>query len=331
MASPTSSSNLIKIINLDTTTSTQARDGQDVIDGLSQPLKTISPKYLYDDRGSHLFEQICELPEYYPTRTEDLILQTAAPAIAALTGGCDLIELGSGSSTKTRRLIEAYLQINPHTHYFPIDISGGMLEASAKVLHRQYPSLDVTGLVGTYEQALNHLPPTDRPRLLFFLGSSLGNFSQEDCDRFFDQLDRVLTPGDYFLLGLDLQKSKDILESAYNDSQGITVEFNLNILRHLNWRFNGDFKLHNFEHLAFYNDQLHQIEIYLTSLQAQTVHVEKLGLTVTLAEGEKIFTEISRKFDVATMTRFLEQKQFSVIKNFTDPHQWFSLLLCQFG
>jgi dimethylhistidine N-methyltransferase len=221
--------------------------GSDVIAGLRQIQKSLPPHYFYDDLGSDLFEKICVLPEYYPTRTEATILKDNSLEIAKIIGVCDLIELGSGSSTKTRFLLDAYQQLNYPIHYIPIDVSTGILEATAQELLKDYSRLTIHGLVSTYQLALEDLPPAQfATRLVAFLGSTLGNFSPQECDRFFEQVTSALNEGDYFLLGIDLQKNSQILEAAYNDSQGITAQFNLNILEHLNWRFDGNFNLSKF-------------------------------------------------------------------------------------
>ncbi|MGK7958651.1 MAG: L-histidine N(alpha)-methyltransferase, partial [Crocosphaera sp.] len=205
--------------------------GQDIKEGLTQCPKKIPSKYFYDDPGSQLFEQICELPEYYPTRTEASILREYAEEIAEITGTCELVELGSGSSTKTRLLLDAYHQQNELFKYMPIDVSAGILRESAIQLKQDYNSLQIQGLVGTYDQALTQLQPTSWPaRMIFFLGSSIGNFSETDYDNFLGKISEVSGNGDYFLLGIDLQKPKSILEAAYNDSQGVTAAFNLNML-----------------------------------------------------------------------------------------------------
>ncbi len=178
--------------------------GQDVIKGLTSTPKTLPAKYFYDQAGSQLFEQICELPEYYPTRTEASILSESADKIAAITGACELVELGSGSSTKTRRLLDAYMAKGYACKYVPIDVSESILKSSAIQLEKEYPGLNIEALVGTYEQAILQLEPTSLPaRMIFFLGSSLGNFTVQECDHFFDEITQVLAPGDYFLLGID--------------------------------------------------------------------------------------------------------------------------------
>lgn len=308
----------------------QSIAGQDVIQGLTQQPKTLPPKYFYDDRGSQLFEQICELPEYYLTRTETAILQNFASEIATITGACELVELGSGSSTKTRLLLDAYQALGYPLHYIPIDISAGILKESTYQLLLEYPTLNVHGLVGTYEKALQHLSTPHLPkRLIFFLGSSLGNLNPVECDQFFHQIRSALQPGEYFLLGVDLHKTTELLEAAYNDRQGVTAAFNLNILRHLNQRFQGNFDLTQFEHWSFYNESLHQVEMHLRSLRSQTVELTALQLNVSFASSETIRTEISRKFDLAEIQQQLQEIGLTPLQVWTDQNTWFGLLLCQ--
>lgn len=308
----------------------QGHQGKDVIQGLTQDPKTIPPRYFYDDRGSELFEQICTLPEYYPTRTETEILQAYAPAIARKTGACELVELGSGSATKTRLLLDAYAQLGDPLRYLPIDVSGGILESSALKLLAAYPSLQVEGLVGTYEQALKSLPPRELPtRMICFLGSSLGNLAPQACDQFFTQITTALAPGEFFLLGIDLQKAKSQLEAAYNDAQGITAAFNLNMLDHLNQRFRGNFNPRQFRHRAFYNEPLNRIEMHLESLKPQMISLEALGLDVEFEAGETILTEISRKFSLSQIRQELEAKGLEPTHTWTDSQAWFGLILCQ--
>lgn len=302
----------------------------DVIHGLTQRPKTLPAHYFYDDRGSELFEQICALPEYYPTRTETAILQSCALAIATATGPCELVELGSGSATKTRILLDAYDQLGYALRYMPIDVSGGMLERSALDLLVSYPKLQVHGLVGSYELALNRLPSTRLPsRMICFLGSTLGNLKPQECQQFFRQITAALQPGEYFLLGIDLQKSQQQLEAAYNDAAGVTAEFNLNMLGHLNLRYGGNFDLSQFEHWAFYNQSEQQIEMHLKSLSAQTVQLKTLDLAVELEPGETIQTEISRKFSLNDIQQELQTQGLMSLQVWTDPQDWFGLLLCQ--
>lgn len=310
--------------------SNQIIDGSDVVKGLTQTPKSLPARFFYDDLGSELFEQICELPEYYLTRTETAILQNYAFEIAQMTGSCELVELGSGSSTKTRILLDAYNQLGYPLHYLPIDVSAGILESSAKQLMADYPSLQVHALVSTYELALEQLIPTQLPsRIICFIGSTLGNLMPQECDVFFSQVTNALHLGEYFLLGVDLQKAKHLLEAAYNDRQGVTAAFNLNMLEHLNWRFEGNFDTQLFEHWAFYNETRHQIEMHLRSLRSQTIQLRALDLTVEFEAGETILTEISRKFDLKTLQQELSQHSLVPLKTWTDPKQWFGLLLCQ--
>ncbi len=321
---------ITQLVNLSAPSVTETNAGSDVIQGLTQTPKSLPPKYFYDDRGSQLFEKICELPEYYVTRTETVILRQYAGEIARITGSCELVELGSGSSTKTRLLFDAYETHAYPLRYLPIDVSAGILESSAQQLLLDYPSLEVHGLVSTYELALQQLTPTQLPsRMIFFLGSTLGNLNPEECNFFLSQITAALKVGEYFLLGIDLQKSKQFLEAAYNDSQGVTAQFNLNILEHVNRRFQGNFDTKLFEHWAFYNEQLNQIEMHLRCLKAHSVRLEALDLTVEFETGETIMTEISRKFDLEVMQQELQAKGLKPLQVWTDPKQWFGLILCK--
>ena len=314
------------------------KDGHDVIQGLQNNPKILPPKYFYDDRGSELFEQICDLPEYYPTRTEAWILKEYADEIAAITGSCELVELGSGSSTKTHYLLSAYqkaanllTEVIPDAFsYIPIDVSGGILKTTVLHLQQKYPDLNIEGLIGTYQEALLHLGKNHlRSRMIFFLGSSIGNFNQAESNSFLNEASHALTKGDYFLLGIDLQKPKEILEAAYNDSQEVTAAFNLNMLAHLNWRFQGNFDLNLFKHQAIYNEVDCQIEMYLHAKSSHQVSLDILDLKVPFQSGESILTEISRKFDLEKIQAQLRSQGLETVKIWTDPQQWFGLVLCQ--
>jgi len=305
-------------------------DGNDVIQGLNKTPRILPPKYFYDDHGSEIFEKICELPEYYQTRTEALILEECADEIAQITGACELVELGSGSSTKTQFLLDAYQKIPGKCKYIPIDVSGGILKTSVLHLQQKYPDLAIKGLIGTYEQALVKLESiTAQSRMIFFLGSSIGNFTAQECNCFLRQISHTLKPGDYFLLGIDLQKSTEILEAAYNDSQEVTAAFNLNMLSHLNWRFQGNFDINLFRHEAIYNQVDTQIEMYLHCLESHWVSLDILNLNVFFEVGESILTEVSRKFDLAIFQKELELQGLKTLKIWTDINQWFGLILCQ--
>ncbi len=308
----------------------QAPEGEDVKMGLTQTPKTLPPKYFYDDRGSQLFEAITELPEYYLTRTERGILAQSAGAITQTVGPCDLIELGSGSSSKTRLLLDAFQAAALPLRYVPVDVSGGILEESARNLLADYPDLTIYALVSTYEAALANLPEPAFPhRLIAFIGSTLGNLSPAECQDFFHQVSRALAPDDFFLLGVDLHKDTATLEAAYNDAQGVTAAFNLNMLSHLNWRFQGNFDLTQFRHVSRYNEGDRQIEMYIESLVPQTVTLKALELTVTFAAGERLLSEISRKFDVSSLSAELQTHGLTVEMPFLDERARFALLLCR--
>lgn len=303
-------------------------EGVDVIQGLISIPKSLPSKYFYDRLGSELFEKICDLPEYYPTRTETKILTKASQEIADITGICELVELGSGNSTKTRLLLSAYDSFGKPWQYIPIDVSRDILENSALKLHKEYDNLSILGLVGTYQQALLQLPPSSlSKRMIIFLGSTLGNFTHDQSDRLFNEVRDILTVGDYFLLGIDLQKSVDILENAYNDSQGITAAFNLNILCHINRCFHGNFDINLFKHQAIYNQKEQQIEMYLYSQKNHHVRLNKLDLNLEITNNEPILTEISRKFKLDEMQDFLANHRLKTVKYWTDENNYFGLIL----
>jgi L-histidine Nalpha-methyltransferase len=328
----------LRWMTLGTASEPSTAEGSEVISGLRSTPKTLPCRYLYDDLGSALFEKICDLPEYYPTRTEQSLLEACASDLAALTGSCELVELGSGSSRKTRLILDAYSKLDDQLQYCPIDVSAGILKTTALDLLRQYPTLRLCGLAGTYEQALAELPRTSlKNRMLIFLGSTLGNLSDSECRDFLELIRQALQPGEFFLLGVDLQKPEPIIEAAYNDAQGVTAAFNLNILTHLNHAFEGNFDPAQFEHWAFYNvDQAKsresshaQIEMHLRSLTPQTVSLQALDLEVSFRQGETIRTEISRKFHLPALTQLLESYSLTPLQTWTDPNDWFALLLCQ--
>ncbi|MGB3767055.1 MAG: L-histidine N(alpha)-methyltransferase [Phormidesmis sp.] len=304
--------------------------GKDVVAGLSAGQKSLPPKYLYDPKGSELFEQICELPEYYPTRTETAILEAYAGAIAQKTGPCEIVELGSGSSTKSRILLDAYQDADYPLRYLPVDVSDTMLIESAQKLLREYAAMSICAIASTYEPALKALPPKQLPaRMIAFIGSTIGNLQPDECEAFLEKISETLDVGDYFLLGLDLQKETSILEAAYNDAQGVTAAFNLNLLRHLNRQFEGNFNPDNFAHVALYNSQKNQIEMYLESLVAQMVKLKALDFWVGFEKSDRILSEISRKFDLGQMAQILSKHKLNVIEPYTDEKAWFGLLLCQ--
>jgi L-histidine Nalpha-methyltransferase len=300
----------------------------DVIGGLSAKPKTLPSRFFYDDRGSTLFDRICDLPEYYPTRTEEAILQAAASEIAALTGPAELIEFGSGSGRKTRLLIEAAAARGHELYYLPIDVSEAAIDLSARDLRAGFPKLEIWGLAGTYEQALADLPPRVLARrLALFLGSTIGNLTDAECADFLGRVRAALEPGDFFLVGCDLRKPVEILEAAYNDAAGVTADFNRNMLRHLNRRFDGNFAPDRFLHRARYNTIEHQIEMHLISQTEQRVALKRLDLSVEFETGESVRTEISRKFDLAAFTALFAAHGFEPAEGWRDARDWFAVTL----
>jgi L-histidine Nalpha-methyltransferase len=275
----------------------------DVLDGLTRPFKEIPPKHFYDARGSELFEQICRLPEYYPTRTEREILLARADEIVRVTGAGELVELGSGSAEKARILLEAMSSAGTLRRYVPLDVSEQALEAAAIELVDEFEELSVHGVIGDFERHLDRVPRAsgDTPRIVALLGGTIGNFPPGSRRRLLRQIGRLLGPQDRLLLGTDLVKDPGVLEAAYDDSQGITAEFNRNVLRVINRELDADFSPEAFEHIAFYDRAHDWIEMRLRATRPCTVLVADLGLRVEFAAGEELRTEISAKFTRARL------------------------------
>jgi dimethylhistidine N-methyltransferase len=299
----------------------------DVRQGLLAPQKTLPPKYFYDDRGAELFDQICDLPEYYLTRTEQRLLEEVADEIAAIAHPAEIVEFGSGASRKTRLLLEAVLRTGTDPYYVPIDVSQGMLRRSARALLRQYPRLRIHAVAADYE-ALRYIPRYNH-RLVVFLGSTIGTFPPAATARFLTAVRAQLEPGEHFLLGVDLVKPTAVLEAAYNDRAGITAEFNRNILRVINAQLDGNFNLERFEHVAFFNRVQSQIEMHLRARSAHAVSVGALNLRVAFQSGETIHTEISRKFTPANVEAMLAGAAFELRRWYTPENQYFGLALAR--
>ncbi len=302
---------------------------RDVQEALTGPIKSLPCKYFYDQQGMALFEQICDLPEYYLTRVETGILKNEAPRIIALCPlNLILVELGSGSSTKSRYLIESCLARRQDLAYYAIDISSGALVNGVRQLLQEYAQLRVVGLVGEFGDGLSYLAThASEPRLVAFLGSTVGNFTEEEIARFFSMLRHHLRPDDRFLLGVDLLKDPTVLEAAYDDSQGITAKFNLNILTRLNRELSADFDLAAFRHRAVFNQERSRIEMHLVSLRNQRVRIGDLGLGIDFRQGETIHTENCYKYSQAVMESLLASHGFQVLSRFTDPQDRFCLFL----
>lgn len=298
----------------------------DVRKGLAAQPKRFLPKYFYDELGSQLFEAICLLPEYYLTRAENEIFQRYAGEIAAsVDGQVTLVEMGSGSASKTRAIIEALLQRQSSLQFMPVDISASALESSSRILLQSYPRLTIEAYAADYFAGLAELGKKPRQRTLaLFLGSNISNFDLEEALRFLRALRSVLRTGDALLLGADLKKDPAILEAAYNDSLGVTSAFNLNVLARINRELGGSFDLRAFRHHAFYNEAEGRIEIYIESLVDQTVRIEKLDLEVHFSAGELIHTENSYKYDTPGIARLARETGFECSRTWLDSQERFS-------
>jgi dimethylhistidine N-methyltransferase len=295
----------------------------DVLAGLALPQKAIPPKHFYDERGSKLFEAICELPEYYPTRTEIAITRDNLDAIARLLGpDVQLIEFGSGASVKTRLLIE---RLEPSL-YVPIDISASALDEASAALSLLYPWLNISAVLADFAQPLR-LPEfvgvPVRRKAVYFPGSTIGNFAPEEAVQFLRNVRALVGPGGVLVIGVDLKKDKRILDAAYDDAQGVTAEFNLNLLHRINRELRGDFQVNRFRHKAFYDPARGRIEMHLESLYSQFAHVA--GRRFDFKPGETIFTEISCKYSVEEFRQLAARARFHPEAVWTDGQGLFSV------
>lgn len=299
----------------------------DVREGLGGgPPYTLAPKYFYDERGSELFDQITELPEYYPTRTERSILNRHAPAIVERTAARELVELGSGSASKTRALLYAMAGAGVLDRYVPVDVSRVPVERCAEELTELYPGLEVHGLIGDFERDLVHLPAGDR-RLIAFLGGTVGNFVPSARARFLATLRSLMGPSDHLVVGTDLVKDPAVLVRAYDDSAGVTAAFNLNLLRVLNRELGADFDVGAWRHVARWNAEEAWIEMRLQAVREQSVSLPGAGLSLSFDPGDEIRTEISAKFTPERIERDLAAAGLALVELFTDPDELFALSL----
>ena len=307
------------------------RDGtvvQDVRAGLTAQLKELPSKLLYDARGSKLFDRITALREYYPSRAERAILNRRAPEIVAESGSRELVELGSGTASKTRALLYAMAGAGTLRRYVPFDVDASVVERCAGELVGLYPGLAVHGVVGDFERDLAHVPEGDQ-RLFAFLGSTIGNLYPAQRAAFFGRLRLLMKPTDRLLVGTDLVKDREVLEAAYNDSQGVTAEFNRNVLHAVNDRLGADFVPEAFEHVAFFDEANLWIEMRLRSRRAQTVRIAGAELEVTFDEGEELRTEISAKFTADGVETELAGAGLRLDHFHTDENTLFGLALAR--
>jgi L-histidine Nalpha-methyltransferase len=303
----------------------------DVLDGMTRPCKEIPPKHFYDARGGELFDRITELDEYYPTRAERAILETRAAEAVVETGAVELVELGSGTAAKTRILLRALHDAGPLERYVPLDVTEGLVRATAQELVDELPGLCVHGIVGDFERHLRHVPPAlDGPRVVAFLGGTIGNFPPGSRRRFLRRIARLLRPEtDRLLLGTDLVKDVGTLEAAYNDRAGVTAEFNRNVLRVINRELDADFDVEAFEHVAFYDHDREWIEMRLRAQRRMDVRVAALDLDLAFAAREEMRTEISAKFTPERLQGDLAAAGLRPAEVMTDPDGLFALSLSE--
>ncbi|HEX4838553.1 MAG TPA: L-histidine N(alpha)-methyltransferase [Solirubrobacteraceae bacterium] len=300
---------------------------EDVLDGLTRPFKELPPKHFYDARGAELFDRICELPEYYPTRTERSILQAAAAQIAAATVAAELVELGSGTAAKTRVLLDALHSAGTLRLYIPVDVTERMVRDCARELTSEYPGLRVHGVIGDFERHLDHVPNATGARLVVFLGGTIGNFPPGSRRRFLREIAALLGPEDHLLMGTDLVKDPHVLTRAYDDAQGVTAEFNRNLLRVLNRELQADFDPEDFDHVALFNREHEWIEMRLRARREHTTTVRDLDLSVHFEQGEEMRTEISAKFTRDRLDGDLSAAGLELVSWLTDPEELFALTL----
>jgi L-histidine N-alpha-methyltransferase len=298
--------------------------------GLTADPKWLAPKWFYDARGSELFEEITRLPEYYPTRAEREILDARAGEIAELTGARTLVELGSGSSEKTRLLLDGLRENGTLATFVPLDVSESALREATQAISADYPGLVVHGVVGDFTEHLGKLPG-EAPRVVAFLGGTIGNLLPDERADFFTSVRAVLEPGEWLLLGADLVKDPATLVAAYDDSAGVTAEFNRNVLRVLNRQLGADFDVEAFSHVAVWDAENEWIEMHLRADRAMSVLVPEIGLDVEFAEGEELSTEVSAKFRREGIEAELDKAGFSVGAWWTDSQDRFALSLWRAG
>ena len=299
---------------------------RDVRDGLTQTPKSLPPKWFYDSVGSDLFDQITRLPEYYPTRAEAAILRAQSASIAAASGADTLVELGSGTSEKTRMLLDALRDGGSLRRFIPFDVDAGVLNAAGSAIQHEYPGVEVEAVCGDFEEHLGKIPRVGR-RLVVFLGSTVGNLTPGPRREFLSALSDTLQPGDSLLLGTDLVKDTGRLVRAYDDSAGVTARFNRNVLAVVNRELDADFDVDSFEHVAKWNAAEERIEMWLRALRAQKVRIAALDLSVDFAEGEEMLTEVSCKFRPEGVDAELAAAGLRRTHWWTDPAGDFGLSL----
>ncbi len=304
----------------------------DVLDGLTRPFKELPPKHFYDAHGSELFERICELPAYYPTRTERQILVTQADQIVAHTGSGagELVELGSGSAEKARIILDAMARAGTLRRYIPFDVSEQVVEDAARQLVGEYEGLRVHGVIGDFERHLDRIPASDGvPRIVALLGGTIGNFPPGSRRALLRKVGALLEPGDRLLLGTDLVKDPAVIEAAYDDPEGMTAAFNRNVLHVINRELDADFPAEEFDHVAFFDRTHEWIEMRLRARASCTVQIADIGLQVDFAAGEELRTEISAKFTRSRLQADLQAAGLALDHWYTDEDELFALSMAR--
>jgi L-histidine N-alpha-methyltransferase len=302
----------------------------DVLDGLTRPFKELPPKHFYDARGSELFERICRLPEYYPTRTEREILTTNAAKIVADTGAGELVELGSGSADKARILLDAMEDAGTLRRYIPLDVSETVVRDAAAELVTEYDELQIHGVIGDFERHLEKVPEHDGvPRIVALLGGTIGNFPPGTRRRLLRSIAALLGPDDRLLLGTDLVKDPAVIEAAYDDGAGVTAEFNRNVLHVINRELDADFSPEDFEHVAFFDTRNEWIEMRLRARRPCKVRIADLDLDIDFAQGEEVRTEISAKFTRERIEKDYLAAGLELDGWYTDADEMFALSLAR--
>lgn len=303
---------------------------EDVREGLSTSPKKLPPKLFYDARGSDLFDEITRLPEYYPTRLEtEIFHQRAGEIVRAAGEHLDVVELGAGMATKTRVLLREILKRQLAVSYTPVDISADALAVCAKSVRGEMQRVDVKACVADFMLEMPRLPECKETRLMLYIGSSIGNFDPENAQDLLRNMRRQLRNGDALLLGTDLRKNKETLVAAYDDSQGVTAEFNKNMLARINRELGANFELEQFAHVALWNSGESRIEMHLESRREQQVRIPLLKMNVSFARGERIHTENSYKYTIGAAGKMLRDAGFRREQTWTDPRQWYAVHLAR--
>ena len=307
-------------------TNTIEEFARSVADGMQRASPSLDCRYLYDERGSALFEEICAQPEYYLTGSEDEILARHGATLRELTGPVRLLELGSGNAMKTDHLLSAWLERADETSYVPVDVSESALRKAGATIAAGHDGVRFVGVNATYQEAFPLLRPAS-PVMMMLMGSTLGNLGDDEAERFWRNVSRALHAGDFFLLGIDLIKDHDLMEAAYNDAAGVTARFTLNLFERMNRELDSDIQVESLSHQAHYNEARERIETYVRFDEAQRIDIAPLGRSVYVEAGTQVLVEISRKYRVDRVAEDLRRHHLERVADFSDERGRFALLL----